>query len=83
MVYRRFGTRNCSCLSLVVGISDGFVGSKYRHNDHDGPSTNYAWLPCTGKSVRNNPPTPDPLKGQKDPFRASWLGRVSLRAYSR
>jgi hypothetical protein len=49
MVYRRFGTRNCSYLSLVVGISDGFVGSKYRHSDHDSPSTHYAWSVVYGE----------------------------------
>jgi hypothetical protein len=39
MVYPRFGTRNCSWLGLVVRISDGFVGSKYRHSDDN----NWLW----------------------------------------
>jgi hypothetical protein len=43
MVYRRFGTRHCSWLGLGVGISDAFVGSKYRYSDDNGPCTHYAW----------------------------------------
>src|SRR6266513_1703883 len=33
MVYPHFGTRNCSWLGLVVGISEAFVGSKCRNSD--------------------------------------------------
>jgi hypothetical protein len=38
------------------------------------PAPNTLGLPCTDKSVRNNPPTPDPLKGQKDPFLGQLVG---------
>ena len=31
-------------------------------------------LKCTGMPVRNNPPTPDPLNGQKDPFLGPLAG---------
>jgi len=38
------------------------------------PAPTTLGLPCTGKSVRNNPPTSDPLKGQKDPFLGPLVG---------
>jgi len=38
------------------------------------PAPTTLGLPCTDKSVRNNPTTPDPLKGQKDPFVGQLVG---------
>src|SRR5271169_4891918 len=38
------------------------------------PAPTTLGLACTDKSVRNNPPTPDPLKGQKDPFVGQLVG---------
>jgi hypothetical protein len=36
-------------------------------------------LPCSNKSVRNNPPTPDPLNGQMDPFLGPLAGPSLLQ----
>jgi len=38
------------------------------------PAATSLGLPCTGMPIRNNPPTPDPLKGQKDPFLGPLAG---------
>jgi hypothetical protein len=42
------------------------------------PAPTTVGLPCTDKSVRNNPSTPDPLKGQMDPFLGPLAGPPRL-----
>src|SRR5689334_4889315 len=67
-------------LAIAVGLASLSVFPTPSSAQNTGTATTTApaatalGLQCTSMSVRNNPPTPDPLKGQMDPFLGPLVG---------
>jgi hypothetical protein len=66
-------------LGLGLAIAVGFISLSVLPTSGSAQNTATAnqtpiGLQCSSAQVRNSPPTPDPLKGQKDPFEGQLAG---------